>query len=66
MESCRLDKLFLKTDSPYMRISGKPSVPLDIKKTYLMAAEIKGVSKEELEEAISLNIKELFPDILRK
>ena len=65
LERCPLDKLLLETDSPYMRISGKPSIPLDIEKTYLRAAEIKGISKEELEEAVSLNIKELFPDILK-
>lgn len=66
LRKCPLDKLLLETDSPYMRINGKPSIPLDIEKTYLRAAEIKGISKEELEMAVSLNIKELFPDILRK
>jgi len=65
LERCPLDKLLLETDSPYMRISGKPSIPLDIEKTYLRAAEIKGISKEELAEAVSLNIKELFPEILK-
>ena len=64
LESCPLDKLILETDSPYMRVAGKPSTPLDIDKTYKVAAEIKGISKEELESAVSLNIKELFPKIL--
>ncbi len=65
LENCPLDKLILETDSPYMRAGGKPSTPLDIDKTYKIAAEIKGISKEELEEAVSLNIKELFPEILK-
>lgn len=65
LKSCPLDKLILESDSPYMRVGGKPSTPLDIDKTYKTAAEIKGIGKEELEEAVFLNIKELFPGILK-
>ena len=65
LKSCPLDRLLLETDSPYMRLNGKPSTPLDIEKTYQAAAEAKGVSKEELEGAVFLNIKELFPKIFK-
>jgi len=65
LKSCPLEKLILETDSPYMLLDGKASSPLDIGKTYLRAAEIKEISKEELENAVSLNIKELFPEILK-
>jgi len=65
LKGCPLDKLILETDSPYMRVNGKPSTPLDIDKTYSMAAEIKGISKEGLEDVISSNINRLFPEILR-
>jgi len=61
---CPIEKLLLETDSPYMRVDNKPSTPLDIDKTYARAAEIKGISREELEGAISLNIRELFPEII--
>ena len=63
LQKCPIEKLLLETDSPYMRVAGKSSVPLDIDKTYKAAAEIRGISKEELESAVSLNIKELFPEI---
>ena len=66
LKSCPLDRLLLETDSPYMHIDGKPSTPLDIKKTYQIAAEIKGVSEKSLEDAISSNINILFPEIPRR
>ena len=65
LKSCPIEKLLLETDSPYMRVAGKPSTPLDIDKTYKRAAEIRGISKEELESAVSSNIGELFPEILK-
>ena len=65
LRRCPLDKLLLETDSPYMRVGGKPSTPLDIDKTYSTAAEIKGISKEELEGGVFSNIRELFPEILK-
>jgi len=34
LRNCPLGKLLLETDSPYMRIEGKPSTPLDIDKVY--------------------------------
>ncbi len=65
LKKCPLEKLLLETDSPYMRVAGKPSTPLDIDKTYKAAAEIKGISEEELESAVSSNIRELFPEVLK-
>jgi len=62
---CPMNNLIFETDSPYMRLSGKPSTPLDIDKTYKAAAEIKGISEEELEGAVSLNIEKLFPEIFK-
>ena len=63
LKNCPLDKLILETDSPYMRVGGKPSTPLDIDKTYTLAAEIKGISKKELEREVFSNIRELFPHL---
>ncbi len=66
LKSCPLDKLLLETDSPYMRIKGKPSTPLDIVQTYSAAAEIKGIKPEALEGAVYSNLGKLFPKILRE
>lgn len=66
LRRCPIDKLLLETDSPYMRLNGKPSTPLDIEKVYTSAAEIKGIRQEELERAVSRNIKELFPRIFKE
>jgi len=63
--SCPKSNLILETDSPYMRLSGKPSTPLDINKTYNKAAEIKGISEEELVASVSLNIGKLFPEVIK-
>ena len=62
LKSCPLDRLLLETDSPYMRVGKEPSTPLDIVKIYSAAAEIKGISKEELEAAIFSNVRGLFPN----
>lgn len=64
LEVCPLERIILETDSPYMRINGKPSTPLDIDKVYQAAAKIKGISREELVNAVRLNIKELFPGVV--
>jgi len=64
--SCPKSNLILETDSPYMRLSGKPSTPLDINKTYKTAAEIKRISEEELKGSVSLNIGKLFPGIIKE
>jgi len=63
--NCPNNNLLLETDSPYMRLAGKPSIPLDIDKTYKTAAEIKAISQEELEKEVSLNIGKLFPEIIK-
>ncbi len=60
LRACPLENLLLETDSPYMRIGGRASTPLDIKQTYLKASIIKGVEAEALEEAVYANVKKAF------
>jgi len=60
LESCPLDKLFLETDSPYMRVGGKPSTPLDIGRVYSHAASIKGIEEEKLKSIVFSNAERVF------
>jgi len=60
LEACPLENLLLETDSPYMKIKDRSSTPLDIVKVYERAAEIKGLSKEKLEEQVFSNAKRAF------
>lgn len=57
---CPLENLFLETDSPYMLINGKPSLPAHIKDVYSFAAHIKGIPEEKLIEGIYANGKKVF------
>ena len=57
------DRLLLETDSPYMNPvprRGKSTTPLDIERTYALAANLRGVSLPELADTISRNAKILF------
>ncbi len=60
-----LDRLLLETDSPFLAPQfkrGKPNTPLYISAIYQKAAEVKGISMEELIEAVHENFFTLFPD----
>ena len=65
-EACALapdDKLLLETDSPYMNPlprRGKSATPLDIERTYALAAGLRGVGVADLAETISRNARFLF------
>ena len=65
-EACVLvpaDRLLLETDSPYMNPMprrGKSTTPLDIERTYELAANLRGVSLPELADTVSRNAKILF------
>ena len=65
-EACVLvpgDRLLLETDSPYMNPMprrGKSTTPLDIERTYALAANLRGVSLPELADTVSRNAKILF------
>lgn len=63
LKKCPLDNLLLETDSPYMRIKGEPSSPEDIESVYSYVAELKDISKEELERIIFCNAKKVFKKI---
>jgi Tat protein secretion system quality control protein TatD with DNase activity len=43
-----------------MRIGNKPSLPLDITKTYETAAQVKGVSVADIQAAVYNNARNLF------
>lgn len=58
-----LDRLLIETDSPYLTPEpnrGKRNDPTYVKYTAETIAEIRGISIEELGEATSRNVKELF------
>lgn len=55
-----LKNLLLETDSPYMRIKGNNSSPLDIVKVYEQAAGVKNIDFIELRDQVFSNAKELF------
>jgi TatD DNase family protein len=63
LKKCPFDNLLLETDSPYMKIRAKESTPLDIKSVYSYVAELKNISKNELENKIFLNVKKVFKEV---
>ena len=54
------ENLLLETDSPYMRIYGETSTPLDIIKVYNYAAEIKKISFDEFSKVVYSNAERVF------
>lgn len=60
LNKCPLDRILLETDSPYMRIDGRPSTPLDIEKVYSFAAKVKSITRKDLEEAVYANSRRIF------
>jgi len=55
-----LDRILLETDSPYMKINGRSSSPLDIEKVYGYVCEIKNISRVDLENRVFSNTKKVF------
>jgi len=55
-----LDNLLLETDSPYMKVYGEYSTPLDIKKVYNYSAGTKNISVDEIKNAVYSNAKRVF------
>jgi len=56
-------RLLLETDSPYMCPEprrGKDATPLDIGRTYALAAELRGVGLDALADTIARNASILF------
>lgn len=61
--ACPMDRILSETDSPYLSpvpYRGKKNQPAYVKSTVEKIAEIKGVSIEELEDAISDNYRRIF------
>lgn len=58
--ACPLENLFLETDSPYIFIEQKPSLPSDIKKVYELVAELKNIEIEKLKKIIFENVRKVF------
>jgi TatD DNase family protein len=63
LKKCPFDNLLLETDSPYMKIGAEKSTPLDIELVYSYVAELRNISKNELEDRIFLNVKKIFKKI---
>ena len=65
-QACALvpeDRLLLETDSPYMNPMPrrrKSATPLDIERTYALAASLRGASVPDLAETVSRNASFLF------
>ena len=57
---CPLENILLETDSPYMKIDGHASSPLDIEAVYSFAAAIKNLKLQELKEAVCSNANKVF------
>lgn len=64
LRACPLDSLLLETDSPYMRIKGESSTPLDIDKVYSHAADIRALGRDELKEMVLSNARRAFSRLI--
>jgi len=60
LKACPPEKLFLETDSPYMKIKDCSSSPQDIKAVYDFAAVARNISAGELSRQIQSNASRLF------
>lgn len=60
LKRCPLENMLLETDSPYMKIKGNSSTPLDIDKVYSQVASIKGIEQKQLEGTVFSNAQRLF------
>jgi TatD DNase family protein len=57
------DRLLLETDAPYMNPEpgrGRPSSPLDVVRTYALAAELRGVAQHVLAATVAANARLIF------
>lgn len=55
-----LERIMLETDSPWMKIEGRPAFPTDVKLVAQKIAEVKKVEVSEVEEATDKNSIEFF------
>jgi Tat protein secretion system quality control protein TatD with DNase activity len=60
LAKCPLKNLLLETDSPYMKINGKPSSPFDIKLVYDFTASVKKILLKDLEGIVADNFNRVF------
>ncbi|MBD3264755.1 MAG: hypothetical protein GF375_06610 [Candidatus Omnitrophica bacterium] len=60
LERCPVENLLLETDSPYMKIKGSASTPLDIKNVYSFASSCKRIGEDYLKEAVFSNVRRVF------
>lgn len=60
VQNLPLENLLLETDAPYQTLKGeKETFPSDIKKVYQKASELRGLSLQELSEAIYVNFQQV-------
>ena len=60
LAQCPAESLLLETDSPYMKIDGRATLPMDIKEVYRCAAAVRGVAQAELEALVLNNTQRAF------
>ena len=58
--NCPLENILLETDSPYMKVDGRASSPLDIEAVYSFAATTKKLKLQGLKEAVCANANKVF------
>jgi TatD DNase family protein len=63
LKECPLENLLLETDSPYMRVAGGPSSPLDIRSVYSYVSEAKNISSKDLEGKVLANLEKVFKNM---
>ncbi len=60
IQNLPLENLLLETDAPYQTLKGEQETfPSDIKKVYQKASELRGLSLQELSEAIYVNFQQV-------
>ena len=65
IETCPMDRILSETDSPYLSpFRGEKNTPANIPVIVKKLAEIKGVTVEEMQNAIQENANRLFPKLL--
>lgn len=64
LKHCPASRLLLETDSPYMKIRGDLSSPLDIDFLYSYVACLRGIPEEEFKEVVFYNAKRVFANLV--
>jgi TatD DNase family protein len=62
-----LDRIHVETDAPFLApvpMRGKKNTPAYVVHTADLVAQLKGITRQQLEEATNANARQLFPKII--